>query len=194
VQHEQVDFVDARRALVRHTDLDIGFAQGAPDGAAGIAAAGAAARGIAQQGHHGHVAHVRGLDRGQHGRRLAAGADGQQHVAALPQRAHLAREAVGVADLGRVGGGIEGVERQRDGAESGTIAFEAADKVRGELRRQQARDARAARQDLAAEAHEVEKSLHGLRDRFAEKRPGLVLEVRAVDEVLLDPLLEHGPG
>jgi hypothetical protein len=33
-----------------------------------------------------------------------------------------------------------------------------------------------------------------LRDGFAEDRSGLVFEVGTVDEVLLDPVLEHGAG
>ena len=39
MQHQQVDFVDAGGTLVRHADLDIGFAQRAPDRPAGAAAA-----------------------------------------------------------------------------------------------------------------------------------------------------------
>ena len=46
----------------------------------------------AGQRDHGHVPRVRGLDRGQHVGRVAAGADGQQHVARRAQRPHLLGE------------------------------------------------------------------------------------------------------
>ena len=134
------------------------------------------------------------LDRGQHRRRLAAGAERQQHVARLAERADLARETVGAERLGGVGGRVGGVARQGDRGQLGPLALEAADELGRELRRQEAGDAGAAAQDLAAAGDAGQQGLHRLRDRFAEQRPGLVFQVGAVDEVLLDPLLEHGVG
>jgi hypothetical protein len=132
------------------------------------------------------------IDGREHRGRLAAGAQRQQHVAGLAERAHLAREAVGIDGTRRVGIRVGGVAGQGDGGQLGPIAFEAADELRGELGRQQTRHAGAAGQDLAAAGHAGQQRLHGLRDGFAEDRAGLVFEVGTVDEVLLDTLLEHG--
>ena len=141
----------------------------APPGAA------ARVRRIAEQGDDGHVPRMGGFDRRQHRGGLAARAQDQQHVAGLAQRADLAREAVGVECIGRVGGGVGGIAGQGDRGQLGTIALEAADELRRELRRQKAGDARAAREDLAAAGDAGEQRLHGLRDGFAEKRarPGI---------------------
>jgi hypothetical protein len=54
------------------------------------------------------------------------------------------------------------------------------------------RTAVAAGQDLATAGNAGQHRLHGRRDRLAQGLRGLVLEVGAVDEMLLDPLFEHG--
>ena len=81
-----MDFLDARGALVRHAHMDIGLAQGL----------GHAAAAPAGEGDHGHLAAMGGLDGGQHVGGVAAGGDGQQHVARAqaPQREVTRAEVV----------------------------------------------------------------------------------------------------
>lgn len=129
------------------------------------------------------------LDRRQHGGGLAADAQDQQHIAGLAQGAHLACEAIGAQRFGRVRGGVGGIAGQRDRGQFGAVALEAADELGRELRRQEAGHAGPAGEDLAAAGDAGQQGLHGLGDRFAEQWPGLVFEVRTVDEVLLNPLL-----
>ena len=83
---------------------------------------------------------------------------------------------------------------QRDGAEFGPLALEAADELGGEVLRVGGRAAVAAGQHLAAAGDAGQHAPARRGDGLAERLRGLVLQVGAVDEVLLDALLEHGRG
>ena len=167
MQREQVDFVDSRRAFVRHADLDIGFAQCAPHRAAGLllapppAALPSRATTVMSRACAASTAASTAADWP-----LALSASSTSP--AWPRaRTWRAKRSASLA-VGGVGGGIGGVARQRDRAQLGTIALEAADELRGELRGQQPRDAGAAGQDLAAAGHAGQQRLHRLCNRFAE--------------------------
>jgi 16S rRNA (cytidine1402-2'-O)-methyltransferase len=92
--------------------------------------------------------------------------------------------AIGGED-GRVGG-------ERDGAELGPLALEAADELGREMLRVGGRAAIAAGQHLAAAGDASQDGLHRLAAMgLLSTCAGLVLQVGTVDEVLLDPLFEH---
>ena len=192
VQREQVDFVDSRRAFVRHADLDIGFAQRAPHGAAG--AAGAAAAALPSRAttvmSRACAASTAASTAADWPLALSASSTSPAWPSARTWRAkRSASVASGVSAAGSVVSPGSAIAPS-----SGRSRSKRPTNCGGELRRQKARDAGAAGQDLAAAGHAGQQRLHGLGNRFAEQRTGLVLEVRAVDEVLLDPLLEHGAG
>src|SRR5690606_12890989 len=79
VNDEQVHLMDARCGRDRNPDLDVAGRQQVGQGAAFATG----------QGNDLHAAFVGSLDRGQHVLGVSAGADRQQHVAALPQCTHL---------------------------------------------------------------------------------------------------------
>jgi hypothetical protein len=199
MQRELVDFMDARRTLVRHADLDIGLAQRAADGTAGAAAAGARRRRRPETALPSSATTV--MSRSCAAITAASTAadwplalSASSTSPAWPSaRTWRAKRSASMA-LALSAFGVGGVAGQRDGAELGPLAFEAADELRGELGRQQPRHAGAAGQHLAAAGHAGQDRLHRLRDGFAEDRSGLVFEVGTVDEVLLNPLLEHEAG
>lgn len=193
--------MNAGRTLARDADMDIGLAQRPADRATGTAslavllddrAACTLSAGATCQRHHRHFALVCGKHRGKHCCRLAAGAEAQQHITGLTECAHLAREHVALQCIGAVGGRVGHIGNQRQCSKLGPFTLETTDKMRGELLGQNARDARATGQNLAAAGDARKHCLHGLREGLAEHRSGLVLEVCAVDEVLLYPLLKHG--
>ena len=193
--------MDAGGTFAGHADMDVGFSQRPADRstrAAALAtletlnATSTGTDGISGEGYHSHFAFVCRLYGGQHGRRLAARAETQQHVAGLAQRTHLAREHIALRRIGTVRTGIRHVGGQCQGRKFRPLALEAADEMCSELLRQHTRNTRPAGQYLAAAGDAHQHRLHGLRERLAQHRSGLVLEVCAVDEVLLDPLLKHG--
>jgi hypothetical protein len=79
---------------------------------------------------------------------------------------------------------------ERDGAELGPLAFEAADELGGEVLRVGGRAAVAAGQHLAAAGDAGEHGLHACAIGLLRSAPPGT-SGRAVDEVLLYPLLEH---
>jgi hypothetical protein len=74
MQDQQMDLLDAGRALVRHADVDVGLGQ---------PVAHAAPR-VAGQRDHRHLLGARRVDRSEHVRRVAAGRHREQHVAGAP--------------------------------------------------------------------------------------------------------------
>lgn len=182
VQRHLVCLVDARQALARDADQHVGVLELLAE----RAGAGAAQR------HHGHLALVRGLDRTEYLGRLRQAGDDQQGVARLSQRAHLAR-----VDRARVEGVVEpgedgGVAAQCECRELGPVALEAADEGAREGLHQADRGPVAAGQYLAATR---DRSQDGRECGFhgrCQTLGTLILDIGAVDELLLDALQEHG--
>ena len=107
---------------------------------------------------------------------------------------HLARKLLGgiVAARSRREQGIVGCERQ--GGQLGTFAFKARHTKGGKLLRLSGGRAIATGQHLAAAGHAGQHGLYGSGNGVAQGLRGLVLQVGAVDEMLLDALLKHeGP-
>ena len=107
------------------------------------------------------------------------------------ERLHLLREdhveAVVVADRGQ----DRGVGGQCDRRQPGALAFEAADELGGEMLGIASRAAVAAGQHLAAAGDAADQGADRIGDRLAEDLCRRVLEVGAVEELLLDTLFEH---
>ena len=78
--------------------------------------------------------------------------------------------------------------------EPGALALEAADELGGEVLGIGGRAAVAAGEHLAAAGDAADERADGIGDRLAEKFGRRVLQVGAVEELLLDALLEHGHG
>ena len=182
MQRQQVNFLDARRAVVGHRNVHIGVGEQldqAPARAAG-------------ERHHGHVLRVRRFDGGQHVGRVAAGADGDQHVAGLADGLHLLGvdrgKVVVVADR-REDGAVGG---QRDGRQTRALALEATHQFGGEMLGVGGRAAIAAGQYLAAGRDAAQYRLDRLGDRLAHGLGSGVFEVGAVKKLLLDALFKHG--
>jgi hypothetical protein len=182
VQHQQVHFLDARRPLVRDADVDVGLGQEFPHPPAGVAG----------ERHDRHLARVRRVDRGQHVGRVAARGEGEQHVAGRAQRRDLLGEddfvAVVVADRGE----DRGVDGEGDRGEARALALEPADELGREVLGVGRRAAVAAHQDLAPAGDAADQRTDRVGDRLAQHFGSGVLEVGAVEKLLLDPLFEHG--
>ena len=157
MQHQQLQFEHARRAVMRHGHQHIGFAEQV-----------AQRRGAAPAEHDDdHVARVRGFDAGLERAVLPQRIDQQQHVAALAQRLHLLGE-----DLLRRGARGQRAQQhavgsQRQGRQARTFAFEAADEGGADMLRQRRAAAQAADQQLAAGGDAADQRLRGFGDRPA---------------------------
>ena len=120
-----MDFLNSGRAVVRHANMHIGFAQHLPDFAAALAS----------QCHHDQITLVGGLNSGQHIAGIAAGGDGQQNIAGLTQGPHLFGknlvEVVVVGDRGQDGA----VGLQGNRAEFRSFAFKTSYKLCGKVLR-----------------------------------------------------------
>ena len=108
----------------------------------------------------------------------------------MPQRTHLP---------GKLLGGITTADReqgtvgaQSHGRQFRALALEACDTARGKLLRIGGRNAAAAHQDLATTRHTGEQRLDRVGNGPSQGLGGLVFQVSAVDELLLDALLDHG--
>jgi hypothetical protein len=71
------------------------------------------------------------------------------------------------------------------------VSLEAADELGRKILGVGRGPAVATGQDLAAAGHAGQHRLDGVGDRLGQRLRGLVLEVGAVDEMLLDSLFEH---
>ncbi len=171
--------LDAGGTVVGHGDMHIRFAQQAGHPAAG-------APGQRQ------YAHLSGL-RGPHGfddaRRIAAGAERHQHVAGQTQRPHLLGEHMVETVIVRHGGEGGGVGGEGDGGQFGALALEAADQFRGQMLTVGGRSAVAADQNLVPIRHRRRQHIDGARDRPGQRLGRLVLQIGAVEKMLLDTLL-----
>ena len=151
-----MNLLDARSAFMRHTNMNIGFTQGVGDFST-IAAC---------ESHHGHVALVRSFNSRQNVARIAAAADGQQHIARSAKGTHLFRkydvEVVVVGNRGQ----DRAVSRQRYGGQLGALTLVAAHKLRCKVLCISGRATIAASQHLAATGHAGQNSLNGGGDGF----------------------------
>ena len=77
-------------------------------------------------------------------------------------------------------------------ARPGPLAFEAADELGGEVLGIGGRAAVAAGEDLAPAGDAADQRADRVGNRLAEHLGSGVLEVGAVEKLLLDPLFEHG--
>ena len=185
VQHQQVDFLDARGALVRHADVDVGFAQHArascrrrvPVSATTVISRSCAASIAAST-----LAELPLVD--------SASSTSPAWPSARTCLEKMRLVVVVVGDRGE----DRGVGGERDRRQLGPLALEAADELGGEMLGIGSRAAVAAGQHLAAAGDAADHRLHRVGDRLAEHFGRLVLQVGAVDEVLLDALFEHGHG
>jgi hypothetical protein len=121
-----------------------------------------------------HLLVVRPLDGASH-LGAAAGVEQQQHVAGCTERLQPGQQ-------GRV------VERQR--RQRRPVALEAAQAQRGEQACQRA----AGDEQLSATGEAPQQRLRRLVERPRQRFGGLVQQVRAFEELLLDPLFEHRHG
>ena len=173
----------ARRALVGHTDQRIGFTHAARQRTTGMTS----------QGHHHHVALVGGLHRIQQTGFIAGNGNHQQHIASLAQRTHLPRQiVVGQTGRARNGSQIAAVRGQCHRCQLRPITLEAADAQACKHLCLAGRCPRAAGQNLAAAGDAGNQRLNGRGNGQTQRLCGLVLQVRAVDEMLLNLLIKHG--
>ena len=121
----------------------------------------------------------------------SASAPPSRHVAGQTERLQLLQralcDAVGAGPLRRQQ--RVGAERQR--RQPGALALEAADQLRRQPLRIGHRRAGAEGQQLAAAGDAADHGLHRNADRPAQRVGRLHLQIRAVEELLLDALLEH---
>jgi hypothetical protein len=181
VKHQQLKFKYARGTFVRHGDQHVGLDQRlAPDRAT-----------RAGDQHHRHVLAVRGADCRQRGADVGAGGiEQQQHVAGLAERLQL----LGVDLLGAGAVGQGGARGQGQRGQARPLALEATDEDIGEVARQRRCGATPAAHDLAAGGDRPEQRTGRFGHRPRQRLGRLVLEIRAVEKLLLDALFEHVHG
>ena len=167
-----------------HADVDVGLGELVADLSAGVAG----------QGDHRHVLGARRGDGGEDVRGVAARRHRQQDVAGRAERLDLLGEDHLVAVVVADGGEDRGVDGQRDRRQAGPLALEAADELRGEMLGVGGRAAVAAGEHLAAAGDAADQRADRVGDRLGEDFGRRVLEVGAVEELLLNALLEHGRG
>ena len=132
---------------------------------------------------------MRSVDGSDHIGIVAAHAQRQQQITRLPQRAHLAGKLLADIAMAGHGHGQRRIRRQRHGSQLGAFALKPTDAESRKLLCMRHRRAVAASQNLAATGNAGQYGLHRIGDRFAKGLRGLVFQVGAVDEVLLDALL-----
>jgi 16S rRNA (cytidine1402-2'-O)-methyltransferase len=166
VQHEQLQLGHARRAVSGYDNEDIGLGQKFSQ------------RGIRAAGEHdqGHVLALRGGDR--RGGIGVAVVDQQEHVAREAERAQLLRAFAGQCP------------RKRHRRQWWAFALEAA----GQPLRNMGGERATADHQLAAAGERAQQRFGGCGKGSGQGFGGLVLKVSALEELLLDALLEHGRG
>ena len=129
-----------------------------------------------------------GLNR-QHQRHFfAVRGDEHQHIASLPQGLHLARQRV----FSWPGRSPDSVSPQGQRGQARALALKAPHQQAAEVLRQRHGGPQPGHQHLAAAGHTGQQGLHGRIQRFGQRLRDLVLQVGAVDEMLLNPQLLHG--
>ena len=175
-------FLDARRARVRHVDVDVGVGQHLRDLAAVLAG----------HGDDAHFAFQCRLDGRQHVARVAGRGNRQQDVAGLAERLHLLAEDLVETVIVADGRDDRRVGGQRDARQRKALALEAADEFRREVLCVAGRAAVAAGEDLVAVGKRIEHQFNGLGNRLCEEVRRLQLEFGAFLEMGEDALSIHG--
>ena len=137
---------------------------------------------------------MRGFDAGLQRTMLPQRIDQQQHIAALAQRLHLLGENLLRCGLRGQRAQQHAVGRQRHGRQARAFAFEAAHEGGAEMLCQRRAAAQPADEHFAAGGDAADQRLRGIGDRPGQAFCGLVLEVSAVEKLLLDALFEHEHG
>jgi len=181
MQRQLMDLVNPGQAFGRHTDQHIGVFQQRPHGPwLG-----------STQGNDHHVAIMGGLDGAQHIGRLGLRGNHQQYIARQPQGPHLPakdgsclKQVVQPRDDRRIGA-------QGKCREFRAIPLESTNQRRHKRLHLTRRDTAATRQHFAAPGQTSQQRRHR---RLHMRRHGwraLVLQVGAVNEMLLDALQKH---
>src|SRR5512145_2643524 len=178
---EDMDFLDAGGFLVRHAQVHI----------LGLERRGHLAAAVAGERHHADAELVRGVDRIDDVRRVPAGGDGDQGIAAPADRAQRLGERLLIGVVVRDRGEARGIGAQRDRGERRALHLEAVYELGGEVLRVRGRTAVAAGQDLTAVAQGLGKKPGGPGQRLGQRGGCGLLEVRALGEVRGDAGLEH---
>ena len=187
VDHEQVDFLDARRARMRHAEVDVARAQKFTDAPAALAG----------QRDDAHLALVRGVDRRDHVGRIAGRRDREQDVAlARPARAPASRTPARTNSRWRPRSAARCRSPARSPAAPGrsrskrpTSSAAKCCASAAEPPLPQARILPSAKQAFGHHAR-------GARDRGRQRFGGVELQLRAVGEMVADALdvIDHRRG
>jgi len=138
---------------------------------------------IAGQCDDAHTHLVRDLYRVDHVRGIAARRDGEQHIAAPPERAHLLGEHLLVGIIVRNRRKRRRVRSKGDAGKRRALAFEAVDELGREVLRIGRRAAVAASEHLATAFQRCREQRAGLRHRLPEHRHCRQLQIRALGEM-----------